>query len=219
MRELIKIMVVLTLFFLSTFVLLQLSGLLTLDEVRNILTATQQSAPLYLAILVVVLLYADLIIAVPTMTVAMLAGHFLGWPLGASVTLMGLFLAGLSGYFLSRHFGTTLLQRIYRNGDKLNEIQQAFNRSGPWVLISCRALPILPEVSCCMAGATRMEFIKFLPLFTLGTVPYALIVTYAGSVSSLERPQPAIITAITISLLLWGSWYLIVRRKPESPSL
>jgi uncharacterized membrane protein YdjX (TVP38/TMEM64 family) len=213
-KELLKIMLILALFFASTFLLLKLTGVLSLDEVHNLLVSAHQNTPLYLALLVVLLLYADLFIAVPTMTVAMLAGYFLGWPLGAAATLTGFFLAGITGYLISRRYGSALLQRIYNDSEKLVQIEHAFNHSGPWVLISCRALPILPEVSCCMAGATRMAFSKFLPLFALGSVPYALIVTYAGSVSSLERPQPAILTAIILTLLLWVGWYLIAKRTP-----
>ena len=150
------------------------------------------------------------------MTVSMLAGYFLGWPLGAAATITGFFLAGFTGYLVSRRYGTALLKRIYQDAEKLDAIKRAFDTSGPWVLISCRALPSLPEVSCCMAGATRMAFRKFVPLFMLGTVPYALAVTYAGSISTLERPQPAVFIAIGVSLILWGSWYLIGRPTGET---
>lgn len=212
MKELIKTMLGLALVFASTFLLLKLTGVLSLEDVRGALDAARESSPPHLALLVVLVLYADLFIAVPTMTVALLAGFVLGWPLGGAATLSGLFLAGTTGYWLSRRFGTAVLRRIYGDEEKLAEIERAFERSGPWLLISCRALPILPEVSCCLAGATHMPFKRFMPLFALGTVPYALIVTYAGSISTLERPQPAILTAIVVSMLLWASWYRLVRR-------
>ena len=211
MKDLIKLMVVLGLLFISTFILLKVTGVLSLDQVRDALTAARQTSPIYLALLIVLLLYADLFVAVPTMTVSVLAGYFLGWPLAVAATLMGFFLAGITGYLLSRKYGSALLHHIYRNGEKLNEIESAFQRTGPWLLIICRALPILPEVSCCMAGATRMKFGKFLLLFAMGTIPYSLIVTYAGSISTLEHPQPAIYTAIAVNLFLWGSWHLIKR--------
>ncbi len=211
MKELLKVMLALALFFASTFLLLKLSGVLSMDDIRNTLSEAQSATPLYLALLVVLLLYADLLIAVPTMTITLLAGYFLGWSLGAAAAVTGFFLAGLTGYFISHHYGTALLTRIYKDKVKLAEIETAFERSAPWILISCRALPILPEVSCCMAGATRMRFGKFLPLFSLGTIPYALVVTYAGSLTTLERPQPAIYTAITVSLLLWTGWYMNTR--------
>ena len=63
-----------------------------------------------------------------------------------------------------------------------------------------------------MAGATRMSFIKFLMMYSLGTIPYALIITYFGSISSLENPKPAIMAAIGISLILWLSWFVLGRK-------
>ncbi len=48
-------------------------------------------------------------------------------------------------------------------------------------------------------------------MYALGTIPYALIITYAGSISSLDNPKPAILAAIGISLTLWTGWYLLGR--------
>ena len=213
MKDLIKIMLVLAALFASTFIILKLSGLLTLDDIEAMLNAAQAIHPLYLASVVILLLFADLFIAVPTMTVSIMAGFFLGWPLGAAAAVTGLLLAGVSGYVISRIYGNRLLQRIYKDEARLAEIDDTFSRYGPVVLIVCRAMPILPEVSCCLAGATRMPFAKFITMFSLGTIPYALITTYAGSVSTVDRPTPAIITAIVLSLLLWGGWLLIGRHK------
>ncbi len=213
MKELIKVMLLLALLFAATFLLLKFTGVLTLDEIRELVGAAQRTAPIYLALIVILLLFADLFVAIPTMTIAMMAGYFLGWPLGAAAVISGFFVAGTTGYAISRRYGTGLLHRIYQDKDKLDEIHDAFSKLGPWVLISCRAMPILPEVSCCMAGATRMPFYKFLTMYALGTIPYALITTYAGSVSSADEPMPAIITASTLSLLLWSFWYLIGRQR------
>ena len=216
MKDLLKIMLVLAALFASTFVLLRLSGLLTLDDVKAMLTAAQEVHPLYLASVVILLLFADLFIAVPTMTVSIMAGFFLGWPLGAAASVSGLLLAGVTGYVISRIYGNRLLQRIYKDEVRLAEIDATFSRYGPVVLIVCRAMPILPEVSCCLAGATRMGFVKFIAMFSLGTIPYALITTYAGSVSTIDKPTPAIITAIALSLLLWSGWLLMARHRATS---
>jgi uncharacterized membrane protein YdjX (TVP38/TMEM64 family) len=216
MKDLIKIMLVLAALFASTFIMLKLSGLLTLDDIKAMLNAARAVHPLYLASIVILLLFADLVIAVPTMTVSIMAGLFLGWPLGAAATISGLLLAGVCGYIISRIYGNGLLQRIYKDKKRLAEINDTFSRYGPVVLIVCRAMPILPEVSCCLAGATRMPFAKFIAMFLLGTIPYALITTYAGSVSTLEKPTPAIFTAIVLSLFLWVGWFLIGKHKAVS---
>lgn len=163
-------------------------------------------------VIVAGLLFSDLFIAIPTMTVSIMAGYFLGWPMGASATLVGFYLAGITGYVISRIYGFRLLNYIYKDQQRLTDIHNNYSEYGSVILIICRAMPILPEVSCCMAGATRMSFLKFLTMYSLGTVPYALIITYASSISSLEKPIPAILGAIGISLVLWLAWFVLGRK-------
>jgi len=215
MKELIKVMLTLALVFASTFMLIKATGILTLEDIKHALEQAQQIHPAYLALVVIGLLFADLFIAIPTMTVAIMAGFFLGWPMGAAAAIGGFFLAGTVGYAISRRYGWRLLNRIYKDRGKLDEMHNTFSTYGPAMLIICRAMPILPEVSCCMAGATRMVFGKFLTMYALGTIPYALIITYAGSVSSLDNPKPAILAAIGISLTLWTGWYLLARHARQ----
>lgn len=212
MKDLLKAMFVLAALFASTFIVIKSTGLITLDDIQYWLEEAQKIHPAYLALVVVTLLFLDLFIAIPTMTVAILAGYFLGWPMGAAAAITGFFLAGSIGYALSRRYGWTLLHKIYKERDRLDEMHRIFSAYGPFMLIICRAMPILPEVSCCMAGATRMRFALFISMYALGTIPYALVVTYAGSISSVEQPAPAIITAILLSSGLWLMWYLLAKR-------
>jgi len=212
MKDLVKIMLVLALVFASTFILIKATGIITLEGIQETLAQAQQIHPVYLIAIVAGLLFADLFIAIPTMTVSIMAGYFLGWPMGAIATLIGLYLAGISGYVISRIYGFRLLDRIYKDKQRLEDIHNSYSEYGSIILIICRALPILPEVSCCMAGATRMSFGKFLLMYSLGTVPYALIITYVGSISSLEKPMPAIMTAIGVSLVLWLAWMMLTLR-------
>jgi len=219
MKDLVKIMLTLALLFASTFIVLKLTGVLTFEDIEALLYEVQALNPALLAMVVVVLLFADLFIAIPTMTVSIMAGYFLGWPMGFAATLCGLLLAGMTGYGVSRRYGWRLLNHIYKDRQRLDEIHEAFSDYGPIMLIICRAAPILPEVSCCMAGATRMSFYKFLSMFALGTVPYALITTYAGSISTLEKPTPAIVIAIGLSLTLWLAWFFLGRRLRSGNSV
>ena len=219
MRELLKIGLVLATIFASTFVILRLSGTLTLDEIRSWLSSAHDIAPAYVAGLVIALLFADLFIAVPTLTISILAGYFLGPWSGAAAAATGMLSAGTAGYWLSRRYGTALLKRIYGDEHKLEEIRAVFAESGLFVLLICRALPILPEVSCCLAGATRMPFWRFLAAFAVGTVPFAAIASYAGSVSSIDNPMPAILAFIALPGTLWLAWFFFLRarRRPLPP--
>lgn len=216
MKDLLKIMLVLSFIFISSFAVIKTTGLFTFDDIQTLLENAQQINPGYLALVVVSLLFADLFIAVPTMTVSIMAGYFLGWPLGFTATIGGFFLAGIVGYSISRIYGWRLLNLIYKDRERLSEMQRVFSMYGPMVLIICRAIPILPEVSCCMAGATRMSFYKFFAMYSLGSIPYALITTYAGSISSLDKPTPAIMAAMGVSLLLWLSWWVLARRLQKT---
>lgn len=209
MKDLTKIMLILALIFASIFVIIKATGLITIDGIKQALEHAQQIHPAYIILIVVGLLFSDLFIAVPTMTVSILAGYFLGWPIGAAASLTGFYLAGITGYAISRVYGYRLLNHIYKDQQRLDDIHKNFSKYGPVILITCRAMPILPEVSCCMAGATHMSFYRFLAMYSLGTVPYALLITYAGSISSLEKPTPAILSAIGIFLVLWLSWFVL----------
>lgn len=212
MKDLAKIMLVLALIFASTFIVVNATGLITIEGINEALIHAQQIHPEYLMAIVIGLLLSDLFIAIPTMTVSIMAGYFLGWPMGASATLIGLYSAGIAGYAISRIYGFRLLNHIYNDQQRLADIHRHYSEYGPVILIICRAMPILPEVSCCVAGATRMSFFRFLAMYSLGTVPYALIITYSGSVSSLEKPTPAILSAIGISLILWLAWFVLGRK-------
>jgi membrane protein DedA with SNARE-associated domain len=90
---------------------------------------------------------------------------------------------------------------------------RTFHRHGPVIIILARALPMLPEVSSCMAGATRMPFAKFIGLWLVNIVPYCMLAAYAGSVSSVDDPTPAIVAAIGLSASFWVAWAIFNRRQ------
>ncbi len=213
MKQLITLALTLAAIFVSTFILIKATGILTVEDIESALTAASQINPLYVAAVVIVLLFADLLIAIPTLTIAILSGYFLGFLLGGISAISGMLLAGLVGYTICRLYGPGLLMKIYKNPEKLREMESVFSLHGSMVLIICRALPILPEVSCCLAGANRMPFWRFLLYYSIGTIPYAFIAAYAGSQSSLSDPTPAIFTAIAISLFLWLAWYIFLRKN------
>ena len=113
---------------------------------------------------------------------------------------------------ISRVYGPGLLRRVAKDDDQLEEMQSVFARYGVVVLAISRALPILPEVSCCLAGATRMTAQRFFSAFALGTLPYAAIAAYAGSMSSLSDPKPALFAALGLTLVFSTAWAVLIRR-------
>ncbi len=212
MKDLLKLALVLALAFASTFVIMRMTGLLDEADVRAFLAGAHEINPLYFVALVMLLLWIDILIAIPTMATILLAGYFLGPALGAAASVGGLMLMGLSGYGLGRGYGRAVLTRLYRDEARLAAIEASFARSDLLVLFVCQALPILPELSCCLAGVARMRFTRFLMGYTVGVVPFAVIVAYAGSVSTVADPWPAIWTVIGVSTFLLLIWTLVKRR-------
>jgi len=213
MKPLLKVLLIVASFFASTFIIIKFTGVLTIEQIEGWLTQAKELSPFYVAMLVSCLLFIDLFIAVPTLTITILSGFFLGHHYGASAALIGTMLAGICGYSLSLCYGERVLLFLIKDEEKRNEAIEAFNQNGFAMILLSRAVPILPEATACLAGITRMKFSKFLLAWSISTVPYVLIASYAGSISSVENPKPAIIIAISISVLLWVSWFFFQRYK------
>jgi len=217
MSKLIRLSVALALVFLSTFAFIKAMGWVTTDDIRAWLQAGQTASPHAVGMIVTALLFADLFIAVPTLTTTLLGGHFMGFQLGFAYALAGDWLAGGAGYLLSRSLGRRVLQAVTRDREKLAEMDNLFHRHGLMVLSMARAIPILAEVSACLAGMTKMAPTRFALGWAINSVPYAAIAAYAGSISSLEDPEPAILAFIGLTGILWTGWYtflLCTKRNP-----
>ena len=211
MKPLIKVMLSLATAFALTFIVGRVLGILTVENVTHWLELAGRVDPLWLAGTVVLLLFLDLFVAVPTLTITILGGFFLGFPAGAAAAFMGMSLAAFSGYGISRIWGDRVTSFLLRNEGDRQDMAQAFSRNGPAMILLSRAAPIVPEVTACMAGATRMPFPRYLGYFSLSTLPYVAIASYAGSISSPESPQPAIYAALALYAVLWIGWYLFRR--------
>lgn len=206
-------MVALTLIFIAIFLLSQFLGLLTVDKVRALLETAQQINPVYIFAAVVILLLLDIILSVPTLATILLAGFFLGFPLGAAAAATGLTLAMLTGYWVSRKYGAGAISLIVKNETERAEMTDSFARNGPAMIMLARSIPMAPEVTACMAGVTHMPLLRYLIFYALGTLPYIGIASYAGSISSLSDPKPAIFAALGLYAALWIGWFVYQRRQ------
>ena len=216
MKPLIRIFLIISTAFLSTFVIIKVSGVLTVEQIEGWLTQAKELSPLYVGSIVVLLLFADLFIAVPTLTVSILSGYFLGHTHGALAALTGVTMAGLCGYGLSRVYGESILGFLIKEQGERKAVIDTFQEHGFVMILLSRALPIMPETTACLSGMTRMPFRKFVFAWLISSTPYILVATYGGSISSVENPKPAIITAIGISVLLWLSWFLYNRYRRKT---
>lgn len=215
MKTLIKLFLILVAVFASTFVIIKVTGVLTVEDIRAWLEAARSVSPWIIGLVVAGLLFADLFIAIPNLTVCILSGYFLGFELGALFNILGVSAAGITGHLLSRSVGRRLLEKIVRDPVKIKEMEDVFHRHGFVMILISWALPILPEATACLSGFTRMPFWKFLSAWALGAYPYAAIAAYAGSVSTLSDPKPAIYAAIGLSAFFWLMWAIFLRFRRQ----
>lgn len=199
--------------------MVKLTGVITLDDIKGWLAVAETVSPLYVIAVVALLLLVDLFISIPTLIVCMLSGYFLGFGAGAAASILGLTAAGITGYSMSRIFGPTLLKKVVQCNEKMEEIEHLFHRHGFIMILVSRAIPMVPETAACMSGITKMPIKRFALAWMLGSYPYALIAAYAGSVSTLDDPSPAIYTAIGMMLLLGVGITLFSRQRIKSSSV
>ena len=169
MKYLIKVMLILGCTFATTFIVGRLLGILTVENVQNWLDWAGRVDPLVVTGIVVLLLFADLFVAVPTLTITILAGYFLGFPLGAAAAFIGMCLAAYSGYEISRMWGQRGIAFLVKDAEDRASLVASFQASGPAMIMLSRAVPIVTEVSACMAGATRMPLARYSAFFAVGT--------------------------------------------------
>ena len=208
MKSLIKVILILGLVSGSSFILVQATGLITIDKINFWFNEIKLLPAYYIGGIIIFFMFIDLVISIPTLAIIMLAGFFLGTFLGALFTIIGLMIAGCCGYILGYKYGEVLLVLLLRNVQERNEFKASFKKHGYVTILLSRALPVLPEISTCIAGMTKMPFSKFILAWFISITPYSLIAAYAGAASSPRSPEPAIIAWSLLTSTLWISYTL-----------
>ena len=117
------------------------------------------------------------------------------------------------GYFLSKKYGEKVLNKLSSNEEQKKEMKELFLKHGTIVLILSRAVPMLPEISACLAGTCKMPFKRFLLFWALGTIPYLSIIVYAGSISETNNPMPAIYAALFVTGAFSLAWLYFIKKN------
>jgi len=216
MKSLIKLYLIIIGVFALIFVFVNLTGLLSVADIKAYLSQIQHANPYKIALIVTALLASDVFLSVPTVLIVTYAGHVLGFELGVIATTVGMLLSGTIAYLLCRLTGNKMLNILIKDKKQIDEVYSIFHRLGFVMLIISRALPMLPEATCCLAGMMRFNFFKFITYYLLGTLPYAIVLTYLGSISTPDNPYPAFIGIGVVYLILYLLWYFKLRHSNSS---
>lgn len=131
------------------------------------------SGRLVLSAMVVVLLGSDVLLPIPSSFVSAGAVALLGAGWGGASVALGMTLGAWLGYGLGRWGGEPVARRM-AGAAELERARRAMARFGGWVLLVCRGVPVLAEASTLLAGATRLDPLRFGLVTALGNVGLAL---------------------------------------------
>jgi uncharacterized membrane protein YdjX (TVP38/TMEM64 family) len=164
---------------------------------------------------VIGLLVVDLFLPIPATGVMSAAGYVYGAWVGGIISLVGSLLSGLLAYVLCRWFGRRAAEWL-AGAEGLAENERLFERSGPWLILLSRWLPMLPEIIACLAGLARMRFNVFLVALICGTVPPAFTYAAVGALFDSE-PAWAIAFSILLPVILWLAFRPFLRARQAPP--
>ena len=153
------------------------------------------------------LLIGDLFLPVPATGVMSAAGYLYGTLVGGALSALGSTLSGLLAYGLCRCFGGKVARHL-AGADDLARNASLFQRSGPWIVALSRWMPLLPEVTSCLAGLAGMRLRTFTAALLCGSVPMGFAYAAIGSAGQ-ERPGVAMALSIAVPAVLYavvGGW-------------
>lgn len=156
------------------------------------------------------LIVSDLFLPMPASGIMAGLGQIYGGVVGGLYAAMGSICAGLAAYGLTRLVGQRAAVAI-AGEENLIKLQQFYKAQGAWAIAVTRALPVLPEVLCCLAGLSRMPFGKFMLALVCGSLPLAFIFAFWGSIAGDESVSNVLIAIVVPAILFLPVWLLIMR--------
>ena len=215
MKSLIKLYIIIISVFVLIFLLINLTGLLSVADIRDYLEQIQHAGKIKIFFIVTVLLASDVFLSVPTILIVTYAGNILGFGWGLLASTTGMLMSGFIAYMLCRFSGTKMLRVLIKDKKQIDEVNRIFHKMGFGMLIIARALPMLPEATCCLSGMMKFNFFKFLLFYLTGTLPYAIVLTYLGSISSAGNPYPALGGIAVVYVILYLLWFVKLRQTDK----
>ncbi len=161
------------------------------------------------------LLISDLFLPVPATPIMSALGLIYGPWLGGAIGAVGAYLSGCLAYFLCRRLGERAALRLLGEKD-LARGRELFAKAGGWIIALTRWVPILPEVTSCLAGLTRMPVGKFLLALACGCIPMAFTFAWIGA-RGLQSPGWALGLSAALPVLFWGITTAILKPHKKSP--
>lgn len=151
------------------------------------------------------LLSIDILAPVPSSVVSTAGGYFLGFISGTLISLAGMTVSCIIGYWLGKKFGTHISERLV-GPKELSKLEKLQKKYGDWIIIISRAVPVLAEASVLVAGIGGMPLNRFILLILLSnlgiSLVYAAIGAYSAHINSFLLAFAGSVTLPTITMTI-----------------
>jgi len=129
------------------------------------------------------LLGSDILLPIPSSIVSTACGMLLGIVIGTLVSLIGMTLSCIIGYFLAAKLGQPFVTRMVGKGS-MKHFSKLQNRYGNWVVVITRPVPVLAEIAVLAAGLGGIPFGRFMLLSTLSNLGISIVYATVGAYSA-----------------------------------
>lgn len=178
----------------------------SIAEMRNYISNFGPWAPIVYIImftLVPLTLFPDAVLAVA-------GGMIFGVWLGALYTIIGAVCGGILSFFIARHFGRGLVEKLIKH--KAQWFDDGVEKKGFLLIFILRLVPLIPyDVISYGAGLSKIKFKDFLTATVIGIIPgvlvYANLGDKSGSASAMQ-----FVMACLILIALFGVSFVIKKK-------
>jgi len=95
--------------------------------------------------MIVGLLSVDILAPIHSSIVSTAGGYFLGFIFGTLISLAGMSISCIIGYWLGSELGNPISERLVGE-DEILKLRKLQNKYGDWIIIISRTVPVLAEV-------------------------------------------------------------------------
>lgn len=156
---------------------------------------------LALAVILFAILASDIFLPIPSCLLSAMCGAFLGPVFGFTVSFAAMTISSLVGYFIGRSASTLALKLIGENESSLAKSA----KSGSFMLLILRPVPVLAECSCVYAGLKRYNFLTCAFYCSIGNAIISIVYAIIGH---LGRANDSFIPAFVAVIILSGVGFL-----------
>jgi uncharacterized membrane protein YdjX (TVP38/TMEM64 family) len=146
----------------------------------------------------------------PDAVLAVAGGMIFGVWLGALYTIIGAVCGGTLSFFIARHFGRGLVEKLIKH--KAQWFDDGVEKKGFLLILILRLVPLVPfDVISYGAGLSKIKFKDFLTATAIGIVPGVLVYSNLGDKSG-SASSAQFIIACLILLALFGVSFVLKKK-------